>query len=388
VTPARTDVAARLRATTREIEPPSDLLDHLGEGGFAWFGDDVTFVTGGVVAQLDADEVAEHLAMIEHTAVEGSVRGPLAVGALSWHGDGRMIVPARIVGIDGDGRSWVTTIERGVATAAARPDPPRRYEVEAMSSFAHWADAVGAALRAIEAGDVGKVVLAREVRVRASAPFAVPGVLAELRRTQPGCLVFADGGFVGASPELLVRRVGAEVTCRPMAGTVTRDIPTDVLLGSDKNGREHDVVAQAVVSELERWCADVDAATPQAARFADVTHLVTHVCGRVRDGSTTALDLARALHPTPAVAGTPRDVAVALIERLEATPRANYAGPVGWVDATGDGAFAVGLRCAQIDGHEARLHAGAGIVAGSDAAAEWDETSAKFEPMLRALVRP
>jgi isochorismate synthase len=299
-----------------------------------------------------------------------------------------MTVPARVVGTDGDGRAWVTTIEHGVATGAARASAARRYEVEAMSSFEHWADAVGTVLRAIEAGHVGKVVLAREVRVRASAPFAVPDVLGELRRTQPGCFVFAAGGFVGASPELLVRRTGADVLCRPMAGTVTRDVAADVLLGSDKNGREHDVVAQAVVGELQGWCTDVDAAAPQAARFADVTHLVTHVHGRVRDDATSALDLACALHPTPAVAGTPRDTAVELIEHLEATRRDNYAGPVGWVGAAGDGAFAVGLRCAQIDSHEARLHAGAGIVAGSDATAEWDETSAKFEPMLRALVRP
>lgn len=388
MTSAHLEVAARLHASTREIDPPADLLDHLGEHGFAWFADDVSFVTAGEVARLDARDVDAYLGAIEHAGGQGGARGPLAVGALSWRGDRQVTVPARIVGTDRDGRAWITTVEHGVAGAAGRPAPARRYEIEAMSTARHWAEAVAAVLRAIEAGEVEKVVLAREVRVRASASFDVARVLRELRRTQPGCYVFADGGFVGASPELLVRRTGVDVTCRPMAGTVTRDVGAGALLQSDKNGREHRAVARAVVDELDRWCTGVEAASPEAAQFADVTHLVTDVHGRVRDPSTSALDLARALHPTPAVAGTPRPAAVGLIERLEATPRGNYAGPVGWVGAGGDGAFAVGLRCAQIDAHEARLHAGAGIVAGSDAAAEWDETTAKFEPMLRALVRP
>jgi isochorismate synthase len=382
------DVAARLHATTRDIDAPDELLDHLGDHGFAWFGNDVAFVTAGEVARLDASDVGDYLAVIEHEGAGDGARGPLAVGALSWHGDGQVTVPARVVGVDADGTGWVTTIEHGVAIAAGRPGRARRYEVAAVSTTGHWDEAVGTVLRTIEAGDVEKVVLAREVRVRASAAFDLPRVLAELRRTQPGCFVFADGGFVGASPELLVRLTGDDVVCRPMAGTVTPDVDVGALLGSDKNGREHDVVARAVVGELQRWCTDVDASARQAVSFADVTHLVTHVRGRLRDASTSALDLARALHPTPAVAGTPRDTAVELIERLEATPRGNYAGPVGWVGARGEGAYAVGLRCAQIEGHEARLHAGAGIVAGSDAGAEWDETTAKFEPMLRALVRP
>jgi isochorismate synthase len=199
--------------------------------------------------------------------------------------------------------------------------------------------------------------------------------------------VFADDGLVGATPELLVRRSGANVTCRPMAGTVARDADA-AALRSNKNSREHDYVASTVAAELERWCTDVVAADPAPASFADVTHLVTDVRGVVREEETSALDIARALHPTPAVAGTPRGAALHMIERLEPTERGNYAGPVGWVGAHGDGEFAVALRCAQIDDRHARLHAGAGIVAGSDPAAEWEETSVKFEPMLRALVRP
>jgi isochorismate synthase len=251
---------------------------------------------------------------------------------------------------------------------------------------------VTAALREIHTGALDKVVLAREVHITADAPFDLAGVLALLRAEQPGCFVYADRGFAGATPELLVRRRGAEVTCRPMAGTVPRGADAAAtaarLAASRKDGHEHAVVIAAVREELTRWCSDVRITGPATATFADLTHLVTHVAARVRDSETSALTLATALHPTPAVAGTPRPRALELIEQLEPTRRGKYAGPVGWVNANGDGEFAVALRCAAIDGNVARLHAGAGIVAGSEPDAEWDETSVKLEPMLRALVRP
>jgi isochorismate synthase EntC len=122
--------------------------------------------------------------------------------------------------------------------------------------------------------------------------------------------------------------------------------------------------------------------------LTDLAHLATLITARLRDVDTSAVDLALALHPTPAVAGTPRAAALATISRLEPTPRDRDAGPCGWIDAEGDGEFVVALRGAQLDGDRARLHAGAGIVAGSRAEAEWAETQVKLEPMLRALVRP
>ena len=134
-------------------------------------------------------------------------------------------------------------------------------------------------------------------------------------------------------------------------------------------------------------CADFRASGPAPVALTDVTHLATTITAHLRDPDVSAVDLALALHPTPAVAGTPRAAALAAIRRLEPTPRDRYAGPCGWVDARGDGEFVVALRGAQIEGTRARLHAGAGIVAGSHAAAEWAETQAKLEPMLRALIR-
>jgi isochorismate synthase EntC len=138
---------------------------------------------------------------------------------------------------------------------------------------------------------------------------------------------------------------------------------------------------------LTATCTGVTATGPAPVELADVTHLATTITADLRDSEISAVDLARALHPTPAVAGTPRAEALKAIRRLEPAPRGRYAGPCGWVDARGDGEFVIALRGAQIDGRRARLHAGAGIVAGSHPAAEWAETQAKLEPMLRALVR-
>ena len=228
-------------------------------------------------------------------------------------------------------------------------------------------------------------MLAREIVIEASDAFDVTAVLETLRATQPGCIVYADDGFVGASPELLVRRSGHEVTARPMAGTGQH---VEELVRSEKDAREHKLVVDAVVDALGPTCDDVIARNAAPVALTDLTHLATTITARTRDLDTSAVDLALALHPTPAVAGTPRATALATIARLEPTPRDLYAGPCGWVDARGDGEFVVALRGAQIDGTRARLHAGAGIVAGSRADSEWAETQAKLEPMLRALVRP
>jgi isochorismate synthase EntC len=175
------------------------------------------------------------------------------------------------------------------------------------------------------------------------------------------------------------------ITSRPLAGTAPN---VACLRASRKDAHEHELVVRAVVESLARSCDGVRAHGPDAVQFADIAHLATTVTARVDDESTSVLDLVAALHPTPAVAGTPRAAAVETIRQLEPSPRGRYAGPCGWVDARGDGEFVVALRCAEIDRTRARLHAGAGIVAGSDATAEWAETQSKLEPMLRALVRP
>jgi menaquinone-specific isochorismate synthase len=256
---------------------------------------------------------------------------------------------------------------------------------------------VHAILEAIAAGELAKAVLAREAVVHADAPFDARVVVDRLRATQGGCVVFAAGGNVGATPELLVRRRGTAVVSRPMAGTIPRGA-TDAgdsaseaaLAASVKDGLEHRLVVDAVVDGLRASGVDIASVRgPDVARLATVSHLATTIAGTVEPRSArSALELALRLHPTPAVGGAPRDAALAMLEDLETFDRGRYAGPVGWVDAHGDGEWAVALRCAELDGNTARLVAGAGVVAGSDPDAEWAETQAKLEPMLRVLVQP
>ncbi len=244
---------------------------------------------------------------------------------------------------------------------------------------------VESALDRIGAGSLQKVVLARAVQVDADADFDIAGVLAHLRRSQPGCVVYGDRGYVGASPELLIRKAGTSVLSRPLAGTGT---DTAALVRSAKDAHEHGFVVDAVVRALARFCSDVRAEGPSPLELADVSHLATTVTGRTDSAATTVVDLLTALHPTPAVAGTPRDAALGTIEALERTDRGRYAGPCGWIDGSGDGEFILALRGGAIDGSRAVIHAGAGIVAGSDPESEWTETQHKLTPMLQALVRP
>ena len=228
------------------------------------------------------------------------------------------------------------------------------------------------------------MVLARAVTVEADRPWDRRAVLRGLRETQPRCIVYAEAGFVGASPELLVRKTGLEVLARPLAGTAT---DAAALYRSSKDQREHRFVVDAVVDALARHCTGIRVDGPRPLELADLSHLATNVTATVT-GPTTIMELVDALHPTPAVAGTPRALALDTIAALESQPRGRYAGPCGWVDRDGDGEFVVALRGAVIDGRHATLHAGAGIVQGSDPDAEWAETQQKLMPMLQALVRP
>ena len=386
-------VRPRLIARSVPLRPGEHLLDHLGAGGAAWLDGARDFVTAGVAAIMPPAEAVAALQAIEHERSEAVVRagviGPRAVGALPFDGGGRMVVPASIVERDGDGRLWRTDIEPAEVPSAVAPNPARpparRYAITQLTDADGWDANVAAILALVDSGAAEKVVLAREVLIEADAPFDIATIVAILRDTQPGCVVYADHGFVGASPELLVRRSGRDVTARPMAGTAPHAAD---LSRSDKDAHEHQLVVDAVVRALEAACDDACSLGTAPVALTDLAHLATTITARVRDLDTSAVDLALALHPTPAVAGTPRATALAAIARLEATPRDLYAGPCGWVDATGDGEFVVALRGAQIDGNRARLHAGAGIVAGSQPAAEWAETQSKLEPMLRALIRP
>ena len=317
----------------------------------------------------------------------------LAVGGLPFDpaAAGELVVPARIMG-ELDGRAWVTEIEPRPSDTLDPRSQPTRFSVVAPRSREQWRAMVQAALAAIDGGQLEKVVLAREVIVDADTPFDLRDIVRRLVSQQPGCFVYASDGLVGASPELLVRRMDDEVESLPVAGTAVADgdeASLRALAASVKDHREHRFVVDAIVETLEECCDDLDAGSvPEVAVFGHVAHLATRVSGRLRAPAPSALDIARRLHPSPAVGGTPRQAAVEAIRALEGFDRGRYAGPIGWVDARGNGEWAIALRGAQLDGSRARLVAGAGIVTGSEPDAEWAETQAKLEPMLRALVRP
>ncbi|MGH9225253.1 MAG: isochorismate synthase [Acidimicrobiales bacterium] len=403
-----------LRAVARPLSgEKTPAQDATSPESFVWWHEGAGLAASGVAARIPigtgpgrlskaADEVAAVLGEIEvDDPLELPGTGPLAMGAIPFldNQEGELIVPARVVGRDEEGRAWVTEVG-DVGDAAAAPlalvaPEPTSFVVESEGGRLAWTGSVRRALDGIGRGDFEKVVLARRVTVWGDQPFPVPAVIERLRRAHPSCFTFATpGGFVGASPELLLRRRGRWAWSRPMAGTVERGGSkaedrrlVAELRASPKEHDEHRLVVEDVRQRLERVCPEVFVKGPELVGLSSVTHLATSVTARLGTPAPTALELVAALHPTPAVGGEPREAALATISELEGFERGLYAGPVGWVDRRGDGDWAVALRCAQIDGRRAMLWAGAGIVAGSDPEAEWTETQAKLEPMLRALVR-
>jgi isochorismate synthase len=261
---------------------------------------------------------------------------------------------------------------------------------------ARWMRSVARLRRRMSAGDVAKVVLAREVTLRADRAFDDAAALARLREGYPNCTIFAwrRGGatFMGASPERLVRLEGRTVRTACLAGSTKRGAtPMEdaelaaALLADRKERREHELVVGAVTDALAPICERVEAPRePAVAQMPNVQHLCTPVTATLRDGES-ALDVAQRLHPTPAVGGVPRDAALRLIGQEEPFDRGWYAGVVGWTDASEDGDFAVAIRSALVRGDEARLYAGCGIVAESDPAREHDESTMKLRPMLWSL---
>jgi menaquinone-specific isochorismate synthase len=384
-----------LRAVTRGVSAVGDLLDALGPDGFLWAEQGAGLATSGIAATVPAAQVHDVLgAIATDDEVDCPGTGPIAVGALAFDRsvDATLTIPARVVGRDAAGNGWITHIGPLLEPVPAPSPHPTRFRVTAVQSREWWQHAVVAALGRIARGDLAKVVLAREVTVDADAPFDLRAVLRRLRSQQPGCVLYTHRGLVGATPELLIRRSGRTIESRPMAGTAPGWDRADVVarLGaSGKDAREHRFVVDAVRDVLAPLTTALEIPEhPEVEHFGNLAHLVTPIRASLVDPGMDALSLARLLHPSPAVGGTPTDAALQVIDELEPFDRGPYAGPVGWVDARGDGAFAVALRGAELDGAHALLRAGAGIVAGSDPDAEWVETAAKFEPMLRALVVP
>ncbi len=261
-----------------------------------------------------------------------------------------------------------------------------------------WKGLVSQATERIRAGEFEKVVLAREVRVTASAPFDLPAAVDRLRRANPGTTLFAvdheEYTFLGATPEYLVRVGDRTVHALGLAGTTPRGATPEQdealgreLVDSAKIQHEHAVVVTMLRDALGDACVGVTAETPpRVVKLANVQHLSTKVQGRLAEGSSTGiLDFVERLHPTPALGGHPRAEALSWLADNEGLDRSWYAGVVGWADATGQGQFAVAIRSALLDGPVASLYAGCGLVADSDPESEYAETCAKLRPIMSAL---
>ncbi len=333
------------------------------------------------------------------TAAQSALRSgaaPIVLGALPFdiHGPAALMVPQTWESADSL-PEWPTGPMPAVRIAATVP-PPDEHRARIRRALDQLR-APGTVLH--------KVVLARALRLVADGPLDARAVLRRLVANDPGANVYlvdltAAGGpypgtaLVGASPELLVARDGDRVTCQPFAGSAPRSPDPGVdsangaaLAESGKNRHEHALVVDAMRKALDPLCLDLQIApTPQLSRTAALWHLSTPIRGRLRETSTTAIDLALALHPTPAVGGVPADTAAALIGELEGD-RGFYAGAVGWCNADGDGRWVVSIRCAQLsaDRRTALAHSGGGIVMESDPDDEVAETTTKFTTILSAL---
>jgi salicylate biosynthesis isochorismate synthase/menaquinone-specific isochorismate synthase len=276
------------------------------------------------------------------------------------------------------------------------PHPTSRVEISSVRPPDEFERAVSAATKRIGAGEMSKVVLAREVLVTAAAAHDPAALFGAIREQFPSCFCFCCGtpeaAFIGASPELLLRRSGASVSTVALAGSTRRSSDPAVddhlgeqLLRSDKDRREHDIVAERIARKLRPHAVWVQAAPePEIVKVANIQHLATPIVAQLAE-PRSAVDLAGLMHPTPAVGGEPWPDASAAIAELEQMDRGWYAGPVGWMDATEDGEFCVALRSALLRDREARLYAGVGLVAGSDPAAELAETEIKLGALLPLL---
>lgn len=433
---------------SRTAEVPSELFPDLVEHGarpdrLLWRSPSLAMVGIGCAARVEmprgwamADNLAGARRFLSSISVAEAtdptsaapLSGPAALGSLPYdpHSPGHLVVP-RLLLLRAQRRCWVTatgrpdwardTVQALLASpaqalasllaidgvAAPRGVAPDGFELSTTVEHGQWLDMVRSALDAIELGVFEKVVLARRVDVRTNRPLPVPEVLGRLRALYPSCTIFQVEGFLGASPELLVSRHGLEISSHPLAGTVARsgdqltdDALVDALLASDKDRWEHQVVVEAIASVLREVCEKVVVPErPSVVALRNVSHLGTAIAGLLRHDVhgrggvlPSALDLAARLQPTPAVGGRPTAAAMAWQRANEGFDRGRYAGPVGWVDSAGDGEWVLGLRSATVHDDRASLYTGAGIVAGSDPAAELTETQLKLQALLAALVRP
>ncbi|MFC4554468.1 isochorismate synthase [Georgenia faecalis] len=415
---------APLVVRTVEIDDVGDLLPLLphddpattmswvrrGEGIVGW-GAAARLRTDGPARMIEADawwrRLAGRMIVRDEVGVPGS--GPVAFGSFAFSRDsaagGTLVVPRVVVGRR-DGRSWLTVASpaalgpaptlaqaRGAVTPVRAPGAVR-YRDGSLTAD-QWQAAVAEVVAAIRAGQVQKVVMARDVLARTSEDVDVRHLLRALAAEYPGCWTFAVDHILGATPELLVRRDHGLVACRVLAGTIRRTGDDDddlrhaaTLARSSKDLEEHELAVASVAQALGPYCTSFNVPeAPFVLHLPNVMHLASDVTGVVdATRGPSSLALAAALHPTAAVCGTPTPEAAGVLARAERMDRGRYAGPVGWIGADGDGEWGIALRSGVVqDARTVRLFAGCGVVAASDPAAELAESEAKLLPMRSAL---
>ena len=397
-------VAANLLDLLPEDRPLSWL--RRGEGLVGW-GAAAEIRTTGATRFADADkwwaEVSDQVAVQDEVNEPGT--GLVAFGSFAFAdepGDSVLVAPEVVVGRRGD-TAWLTTIARpgiqpytGIPVGRAgevRSPVDVRFGDGALNGE-QWMSVVGDAVRRISSGALEKVVLARDLVATADAPIDVRWPLRRLAADYPMCWTFHVDGIFGATPEMLVRRERGLVTSRVLAGTIRRtghderDLALAAALArSSKDLEEHEYAVRSVADALDPHCSSMNVPeAPFVLHLPNVMHLATDVAGVVHDAATvSSLRLAESLHPSAAVGGTPTPSATALIAEIEGMDRGRYAGPVGWIDAAGDGEWGLALRSAELSGSTVRLYAGCGIVGDSDPEAELAEAQAKFVPVRDAL---
>lgn len=342
----------------------------------------------------------EHLGNFAVTnTVHGSGTGPLLFTSFSFdeNEDSVLIIPQVVVG-QRSGKSWITWIGDGGQPAVSQRVYPEQgaFSWSAGSlSQEQWKERVAEAISQIEQGAIEKIVLARDLIATAPDEIDARPILHQLAAGYPSTWVFSVAGLVGATPELLLRLVRGMVTSRVLAGTISKtgDDEKDLALAaslarSSKDLEEHEYAVRSVADALEPFCTSTNVPeSPFVLHLANVMHLATDVTGALIESARDidAFSLLEKLHPTAAVCGTPTQDARALIQRIEGMNRGRYAGPVGWIDAAGDGELGIALRSGEINGHQIRIFAGCGIVSGSNPEKELAESTAKFAAMRSAL---
>jgi menaquinone-specific isochorismate synthase len=396
-----------VRVRTFDLDEPVDLPSIVPDGkGLLWMRHGEGFVAWGEALRIEPgtgpgrfdDAVRELQAFFATLEPDEAADPAMAFGSFTFDDGipGSVLIVPEIVVWSSEEDSTVTVIgdkelpDLGLRRGENEAGFKVRYAGSSVPEV-EWLDAVARTVKSIQGTDLRKVVLARDIHIWSKSPFDVPRLLGGLGERFPECYTFAVDGFIGSTPELLLGKDGPQIRSLVLAGSAPRGQTADeddrlgaALLASAKDRDEHLLAVESVTEALQPLCLSLNVSTPKLLKLANVQHISTTVTGFL-ERKCSALEVVGSLHPTAAVCGTPTAGAMEAIRSTEGLNRGRYAGPVGWVDANGDGEWGIALRCAEIDGTRGRLFAGGGIMAASEPEDELEETRLKFRAMMSVL---